>query len=48
MQKIEHFGKDKVLEDILSILKKQSLLEAKGALGMLPQKPKMQLAVKKF
>jgi hypothetical protein len=46
--KIELFGKERVLEDILNLLKKQSFKEAKGALGMLPQKPKMQIAVKKF
>ena len=48
IQRIELYGKEKVLEDILTILKKQSFKEAKGALGMLPSKPKMQLVVKKF
>jgi hypothetical protein len=48
INKIEHFGKERILEDILNLLKKQSFKESKGALGMLPQKPKMQIAVKKF
>jgi len=48
IKKIDFNGKELVYEKILKHLKKQSINNAKSALGMSPQKPQIQIAVKRF